>query len=145
MKFLRSGKIQFIGFVKEVRDNVSVIEIFKDFSDGLRHLDNFSHIFVLYWFHLRDKKKFRNVLTVHPRGRIDLPEVGVFASRSPNRPNPIGLTVVKLVEVKDNTLTVEGLDALPGSPIVDIKPYLKKDCKSNIKQPKWLVNYGKRM
>ncbi|MHA1721723.1 MAG: tRNA (N6-threonylcarbamoyladenosine(37)-N6)-methyltransferase TrmO [Candidatus Baldrarchaeia archaeon] len=143
MSLLRSGVVRFIGFVRKVEGDISVIEIFREFSDGLCRLNEFSHAFILYWLHLRDDEKFRNVLKVHPKGCTDLPEVGVFASRSPNRPNPIGLTVVELVEVKNNVLIVKGLDALPGSPIIDIKPYLKRDCKSRVIQPNWLEKHKK--
>lgn len=76
-------------------------------------------------------------LRVHPRADPGLPEVGVFASRSPTRPNPIGLTLVRLLEIKGNLLTVRGLDAYDGSPVLDIKPFLMKELPSGVKFPDW--------
>lgn len=93
------------------------IEIYPDFLPGLKDIENSSHLVILYWGH----QSRRDVLqTKTPFG----PEVkGVFACRSPNRPNPVALCVVKLLKVEENRLLVSGLDALEGSPLVDIKPY----------------------
>jgi len=73
---------------------------------------------------------------VHPKGRLNIPLQGVFATRTPNRPNPIGVTIVKLLEMRRNVLTVEGLDALDGSPVLDIKPFGKIKV-GRVKVPGW--------
>ena len=79
------------------------------------------------------------MLKVHPRGRIDLPFVGVFATRTNLRPNPIGLTLVELVKVESNVLIVRGLDAFNGTPVLDIKPYDYWDMAKNAKVPTWWI------
>jgi tRNA-Thr(GGU) m(6)t(6)A37 methyltransferase TsaA len=85
---------------------------------GLYKLGHFRHIWVIFGFH-----KMRGWLPkVHPRHDTSLPLVGVFASRSPTRPNKMGLTLVELVSIRGNVVTVKGLDALDGSPVFDIKP-----------------------
>lgn len=85
-------------------------------------IEDFSHILVLYWAH-RVSPAGRSIIKVHPMGRKDLPLVGIFATCSPARPNSICATVARLVERKGNVLIVEGLDAVNGSPLLDIKPY----------------------
>jgi len=131
----KSGKVDFIGVVQE---EASKVTIFPEFCAGLKGLENFSHIIILYWFHLRDHKKERQTLKVVPRRHLGAPEVGVFSCRSPSRPNPIGLSVVELVEIKGCTLIVKGLDAMDGSPIVDIKPYMpRSESIPNARAPEW--------
>lgn len=90
----------------------------KRYVDGLYKLGHFRHIWVLFGFH----KMRRTLMKVHPRHDPSKPLVGVFASRSPTRPNKIGQTRVELVSVRGNIVTVRGLDALDGSPVFDIKP-----------------------
>jgi tRNA-Thr(GGU) m(6)t(6)A37 methyltransferase TsaA len=94
------------------------IEIFKEYSDGLKDLKDFSHIILLYHLH----KVFHSELHVKPF--MDHVKHGIFSTRSPVRPNPIGLTVVKLIEINNNILIVENIDMLDQSPLLDIKPYL---------------------
>ena len=72
-------------------------------------------------------------MKVHPRGKIDAPLLGIFATRTPHRPNPVGLTLVELMKVERNVLTVRGLDAFDGTPIIDIKPYDYWDIAENAK------------
>jgi len=76
-------------------------------------------------------------LKVHPRGKKDLPLSGVFAVRTMLRPNPIGLTIVEIVDVHSNVLTIRGLDAYNGTPVLDIKPYDPWDVVENPKVPSW--------
>ncbi|HWQ75010.1 MAG TPA: tRNA (N6-threonylcarbamoyladenosine(37)-N6)-methyltransferase TrmO [Syntrophomonas sp.] len=98
-------------------DNLAVIEVFDEYTAGLKNVETLTNLFVLYWGDRSD----RNVLqSVTPFG----PEItGVFSSRSPNRPNPIALCIVDVISVEGNKLTVRGLDALDGSPLLDIKAY----------------------
>jgi tRNA-Thr(GGU) m(6)t(6)A37 methyltransferase TsaA len=94
------------------------VEVFPDFVEGLADLDGFSHIFLIC--HLHRSSGFQ--LKVVPY-LDDVPR-GVFATRAPRRPNPIGLSVVSLVAVDDGTLTIEDLDLLDGTPVLDIKPFV---------------------
>jgi tRNA-Thr(GGU) m(6)t(6)A37 methyltransferase TsaA len=116
------GEIRFIGKVTKVENDVSTIEIKQEYCQGLYRLEMYEKIKILYWFHQRDNPKHRTVLKVIPRRHGETEERGVFASGSPSRPNPIGLTVVDLLSVDGCTLKVRGLDAFEDSPIVDIKP-----------------------
>jgi tRNA-Thr(GGU) m(6)t(6)A37 methyltransferase TsaA len=132
------ANLKFIGIVRNVKDSVSQIEIFPAFCDGLKGIAAFSHIIVLYWAHMRDSESERNTLLVFPRRHAANVETGVFACRSPSRPNPIGLCVVELVKVDECLLAVKGLDALQETPIIDIKPYIPRaDSIPDAKTPEW--------
>ncbi|MFA6364367.1 tRNA (N6-threonylcarbamoyladenosine(37)-N6)-methyltransferase TrmO [Methanoregula sp.] len=98
-------------------DEESVIEIYEPFVSGLRDVEREKHLIVLYWLDRAD----RTALTATPPHTGI--EHGVFATRSPHRPNPIGLSVADLVRRDNNKLVVHGLDALDGTPVVDIKCY----------------------
>ncbi|MHB8119302.1 MAG: tRNA (N6-threonylcarbamoyladenosine(37)-N6)-methyltransferase TrmO [Methanothrix sp.] len=93
------------------------IEVFPRFADGLRDIEQCTHLFVIFWLHLGDRSR----LTATPPH--DGQEHGVFATRSPSRPNPLALDIVELLNVKENRLNVKGMDALDGSILLDIKPY----------------------
>jgi tRNA-Thr(GGU) m(6)t(6)A37 methyltransferase TsaA len=97
---------------------IGQVEIYPEFADGLKDIEALSHIYLLYAFH----KSRGYQLQVKPF--LDNQEHGIFASRYPYRPNPIGISIVKLVSRKDNMLTVEGIDTLDGTPLLDIKPYV---------------------
>jgi tRNA-Thr(GGU) m(6)t(6)A37 methyltransferase TsaA len=96
------------------------IEIFKEYAEGLEGIEQHTHISVLYWMHKLTRED-RKKLKVQPRADPTKPLTGVFALRSPMRPNPIGLTKVELIKKEENTLFVRGLDALDGTPVIDIK------------------------
>jgi tRNA-Thr(GGU) m(6)t(6)A37 methyltransferase TsaA len=116
---------------------VSEVVIEEALSPALDRLEEFSHIIVLFWMHL---SKRQTSARVHPQGRVDLPLVGILATRSPHRPNPIGKATVRLLERHDNVLVVEGLDAIDGTPVIDIKPYIPKgDAPADAKVPKWIT------
>lgn len=134
--------LNFIGFVKQNDELEEKIEVYPKFCDGLKGIEAFSHLIILYWAHLRDTKSERSTLLVFPRRHAVNVETGVFACRSPSRPNPIGLCVVELVKVKRCMLTVKGLDAFQETPIIDIKPYLpRSESILNAKVPEW-SSYG---
>lgn len=133
-----------IGFVKtsaseeqiEHRQAISEIIVSEDLSEALVGIEDFSHVFVIFWMHgIRELAE--PSLKAHPQGRIDLPLVGVFATRTPYRPNPIGLTVVELLERRGNVLKVKGLDALDGTPVLDIKPFDPLDTAKKMRLPAW--------
>ena len=136
---IKEGEIRFIGVVEEA-GGLSKVRMFSGFCPGLQGLNGFSHIIILYWFHLRDNENERRTLRVVPRRHPGAPQVGVFASRSPSRPNPIGLCVTELVKIEGCALTVKGFDAFEGSPIVDIKPYIPRaDSVPDARVPKWAL------
>ena len=120
------GEIRFIGEVTKVTDDISIIEIDSRYCQGLDKVESYRELDVLYWFHQRDNEKHRNVLKVIPRRHGETEPRGVFASHSPSRPNPIGLTRVEIVSVEGCKVTVKGLDAFEGSPIIDLKAVTKR-------------------
>ncbi len=108
------------------------IEVFPEYREGLQDLDTFTYIYLLYFI---DRLNREVSMKVEPVWAGEI-EVGVFASRSPLRPNPIGLSVVKVLKVEGNTITTTGLDVFDGTPLLDIKPYIKDlDSKKD-------ANYG---
>ena len=109
------------------------LEIFKEYEDGLKDIEGFSQIVVLFVFHKSEGYK----LLTYPLLENTLR--GVFSTRSPNRPNAIGMTIVNLIEKKGNILKVKGIDMTEGTPILDIKPYTPRDQKRPIKIG-WLEN-----
>lgn len=116
----------------------SSIVLNADLAEATAGLEEFSHIFVVFWMH-EVEPWTEGHLRVHPRGRQDLPLVGLFASRSPRRPNPIGLSAVELLECRGNILKVKGLDAMNGTPVLDVKPYLPRDLVANAGWPAWVA------
>jgi tRNA-Thr(GGU) m(6)t(6)A37 methyltransferase TsaA len=108
-------------------ERIAQIEVFKEFEEGLQDIEGFSHIVVIYWFH---KSRGYDLLVKTPWD--DVPH-GLFSTRSPHRPCPLGLTVVELVGRDQNILKVKGLDAIDGSPLLDIKPYIPEDDRSAVK------------
>jgi tRNA (adenine37-N6)-methyltransferase len=113
------------------------IEIEPTWAEALEGIEGFSHIWLLWWLDRSDGVP--TVMQVHPEGRQEVPLVGVFATRSPRRPNPIALTTVRLLERRGTRLRVQGLDAYEGTPILDIKPYLRRgDLIPEATIPGWL-------
>ena len=139
------GFVRRLGPDENVKDKtlISKIVIEARFSQALAGLGDFSHIFVIFWMHQIPASE-ETALHVHPRGRADMPLVGVFATRSPRRPNPVGLTLVELVKHDDTVLWVRGLDALDGSPVLDIKPYDDWDSAADFKVPEWLARLNRQ-
>lgn len=127
----RVRKPRFGGFAEEM----SEIIVDKKFQEALRGIDDYSHLIIVYWM---DKVK-DYVLTHQPQGNPNVPIVGIFSCRCPQRPNPIGMTTVRLVEHKGNRIKVKGLDILDGTPIIDIKPYWPQyDKPEKAKIPDWV-------
>ena len=150
MSAIEKIEVKPIGFVKtkavgkEVRNrsNVSKIILRNDLIKALDGIEDFSHLFVIFWMH-RIPKEERTTMKVHPRGRIDMPLLGVFATRTSHRPNPIGVTLVELLEVEGNVVTVRGLDAFDGTPVLDIKPFDKWDMVEDARVPEWWIKLEK--
>ena len=131
----------------DIENFESEIVIFNEYLPAIKGLEEYSHIYVIYYMHKAVEKCRKNTLTVKPGRKLvkklgidekELPEVGVFSTRSPCRPNSIGLSIVQLIEIKENILKVRGLDAYNGTPVLDIKPYTPFDIIENIKISKWL-------
>lgn len=121
-----------------IKTHISELLILPELAEILEGIEEFSHIVVLYWAHLVPPER-RGLQQVHPMGRKDLPKKGIFATRSPSRPNPVLISTVKLLSREGNVLRVLGLEALDGSPIVDIKPYVRDfDGADSATVPPWL-------
>jgi tRNA (adenine37-N6)-methyltransferase len=118
-------------------DVISEIVISPELNDALDNLDEFSHVIVLFWTYRLGREEIPNKIRMkHNPGA---PLVGLFATRSPDRPNPISKTTVKLLGRRDNILKVEGLDAFDGTPVLDIKPYIPGyDSVSEARVPRWV-------
>ncbi len=121
------------------------IEIFPGFRDALLGMEGFSHIIVLYWFDRNDTPEKRGTLRVYPRADKNNPLTGVFATRSPRRPNLIGLAVCKIKAVEQDRILVDKIDAFDQTPVIDIKPYIPiSDCVPDASVPWWVGRGGKR-
>jgi len=108
------------------------------FRAGLKGLGEFSHVLVVALLHGAAFDPARHLVR-RPRGLADMPELGIFAQRAKDRPNPIGITVVPLVSVEDDGITVRGLDAIDGTPILDLKPYFPAfDSTGDTRVPAWV-------
>ncbi len=114
------------------RNVAGTVEVFPEFVDGLADLDGFSHIFLIYHFHLITAHK----LTVTPF--LDDRPRGLFATRAPARPNPAGLSVVRLSGISGGTLHVLDCDILDGTPLLDIKPYVAAFDRATPEKSGWL-------
>jgi tRNA-Thr(GGU) m(6)t(6)A37 methyltransferase TsaA len=109
-------------------------EIFPEYAEGLKDIEGFSHIILLYHFHLSKG----TALIVKPY--MDSETHGVFAMRGPSRPNPIGISVVNLVKVERNTLHIQDVDIVDGTPLLDIKPYVPEFDMREVARIGWLEN-----
>ena len=139
-------EMEAIGFVKnDVKDkkdmswgeDTSSIVLNEQYISGLMGLDDFSHVIIIY--HL-DRAKYEKDkhLQRRPQNRDDMPLVGIFSQRGKDRPNRIGMTSVEIVSVSDDRLVVRGLDAVDGTPVLDIKPYYPVYDKKDASVPDWV-------
>jgi tRNA-Thr(GGU) m(6)t(6)A37 methyltransferase TsaA len=119
----------------EVAATITLVPPFE--TSSLVGLGEFSHIEVIFLFHAVDPDTVHTG-SRHPRGNPDWPSVGIFAQRAKDRPNRLGLSTCELVEVRGDTLVVRGLDAIDGSPVLDIKPYMAEFApRGAVRQPPW--------
>ena len=135
---------------EEVKSSISgvpgIVEIFPDYEEGLKGLEGFSHIILVTFLHKvidRDRK----TLLVKPRRLVkygfkpeELPLVGVFATDSPHRPNPLGVSIVELTSVSGRFLRVKGLDVFNGTPVLDLKPYTPGRIMRELRLPEWYAS-----
>jgi len=127
--YKNAGAAPYQGYKSE---QISQIEVFKEFEEGLKDIEGFSHIIIIYWFH---KSQGYHLLVKTP---WDDSLHGLFTTRSPHRPCPLGLTVVELIAREKNILKVKGLDAIDGTPLLDIKPYIPSIDEKIVVKPGWL-------
>ena len=131
--------------VRESYRMLSDIVINKDVEDILDGIEEYSHIVVLYWAHMIPEES-RLLTKVHPMGSRDIPATGIFSTCSPARPNPVLATVVRLCGRKENILQVSGLDAVDGSPVIDIKPYVREFyLREDVSIPEWMQRLCREM
>jgi tRNA-Thr(GGU) m(6)t(6)A37 methyltransferase TsaA len=115
-------------------DIIAEAEVFLDYSEGLDSLDGFSHVILLYWFHRAQPLK----LMTTPF--LDTKERGLFSTRAPSRPNPIGLSIVKIIQIKGNSVKFKGADMLDDTPLIDIKPFVPEFDNRSDASSGWLTD-----
>lgn len=136
-----------VAFVRNIRKAVeddhwgavvSTIELAENLQqEALAGISKFSHLDIIFYFDQVSDEKIQYEAR-HPRNNTDYPKVGIFAQRGKNRPNKLGLTTVELVEVRERILVVKGLDAIDGTPVIDIKPVMAEFLpRGKVKQPEW--------
>ena len=143
----RAVELRVIGIVRNGRDSAadtgwgsleSAIEMRPEFAPGLDGLAAFSNALVLFHMHLRVDDE-PPLMQRRPRGRADMQRLGVFAQRGKNRPNPVGITAVEIVRVEPARLVVRGLNAVDGTPVLDLKPYFPAfDRVESPRVPEWV-------
>ena len=116
------------------QDIDGTVEVFQEYREGLKDIEGFSHIMLVYHFHLSKESS----LKVKPF--MDDQLHGIFATRAPNRPNPIGVSVVRLVGAQENMLLVKDLDIVDGTPLLDIKPFVPEFDNRDAGKKGWLEN-----
>jgi tRNA-Thr(GGU) m(6)t(6)A37 methyltransferase TsaA len=135
-----SYTITAIGEVFKSQQNVG-IRIHPAYAEALGGLSQFSHVVVLYWFHHNDTAEARRVLKVHPMGDPANPLTGVFATHSPRRPNLIAVSICRLEKIDGLMLYLDDIDALDGSPVVDLKCYVPSPIHtSEVRMAPWIKN-----
>ncbi len=130
-------EVRAIGVVEKGEDRARIV-LDKDYAPGLLGLDGFSHVYVVWWFDRNDTPEARATLQVHPMGNRENPLTGVFATRSPRRPNLIAFSLCKIVSVKENVVELDAIDAFDGTPVLDLKPFIPGyDSEANAQTPGW--------
>lgn len=120
---------------------VSTLVLEPEYAGALDGLGAFSHALVIFWMH---EAPAPDTMRRRPQGRSDMPEIGILAQRARHRPNPIGVTAVEVIEVAQNTMMVRGLDAINGTPILDIKPYFPQYDARPATTPSWVDELMKK-
>lgn len=124
---------------------VSEIILSPSYEEALEGIEEYSHLLILFWISRTPARSRGRRLKIHPKSRPDLPLVGIFATRTQYRPNPIGLTQVQLLRRRKNVLRVKGLDALNGTPVLDIKPISPRtEMPPKTRVPEWYHRLWKK-
>lgn len=126
-----------VGLVLKTESDVR-IRIYPEYAGAMPGLEQFSHILALWWFHENDNARERGTLRVHPRGDKKNPLTGVFATRSPARPNLIAVTPCRIERIEEADIIVDDIDAFHHTPVIDVKPYFPlRDPDAVIRTPEW--------
>ncbi|MFX0073219.1 MAG: tRNA (N6-threonylcarbamoyladenosine(37)-N6)-methyltransferase TrmO [Candidatus Hermodarchaeota archaeon] len=136
-------KVYPIGSIKRKNES-TFLEVLEEYTPALKQLDHFSHILVFWWADKVDNEELRNKLDCVPPYGENPPVTGVFATRAEYRPNPIALTVAKIIEVnhEKGTVKLENIDAFDGTPVLDIKAYFPvTDRVKEAKVPEWIIGW----
>uniref|UniRef100_A9A736 TsaA-like domain-containing protein n=1 Tax=Methanococcus maripaludis (strain C6 / ATCC BAA-1332) TaxID=444158 RepID=A9A736_METM6 len=142
---MREGLVPTIEEVRKTDETISEVVLNRDLADLLEGIDEYSHIKILYWAH-GVPREGRALKKVHPMGNPDYPLVGLFSTCSPARPNPILTTIVRLIGRDGTTLHVTGLDAIDGSPVLDIKPHVREfHPADDLRIPDWMEKIQSRI
>lgn len=135
---MKSFEMSPVGWIHK-NDGDVTIEIEREYEDALLGLEGFSHVWVLWWFHRNDNQEKRSTLRVHPRKNRTKPLTGVFATRSPVRPNLLAMSLCEIRSVEGNLIRIGDIDASDRTPVVDLKPYIpSSDEVSNARFPSWI-------
>ncbi len=110
-----------IGWVRKIDDRTFIV-VNKEYQQALLGVEELDEIWVLYWFDRNDTPELRSIMQVHPRGNIENPLRGIFATRAPVRPNLIALSRCRIISLKNNVIEIDYIDAFPDTPVLDIKP-----------------------
>jgi len=138
-RFINHGfEVYPLGHIHKENEHTT-IKILEDYQDALLGLEGFSHIIVFSWFHENDTPEKRKTLRVHPRGDKTNPLTGVFATRSPARPNPIAISTCKILSIEKNKIHIDKIDSFNGTPVIDIKPLLPAEGPGDeFRVPDWI-------
>ena len=136
-----------IGYIRK-KEDTSYVKILPEFRLGLFRLESISHIFILWWIHENDNPDARQARITTPRtfnSEIPPEKMGTFATRSPRRPNPIGMTLAKITKITNGHIYIDHIDAFDGTPVIDIKPYLPNGDRidEEIHLPPWFSHLKK--
>jgi tRNA-Thr(GGU) m(6)t(6)A37 methyltransferase TsaA len=137
-----SYRIHAVGTIRRDASG-AVLELDPAYLEALRGLDGFSHVVILYWLDRNDTPGQRRALLVHPRNDPGNPLTGVFATRSPRRPNPLGMDTARILSVEGNLVRIDETDALDNTPLIDLKPYIPaSDAFPEAEVPEWVPGSG---
>jgi len=127
----------------QVHGELYTINLDKEYLPGLKHIEGFSHLWIVWWAHLTDYPEARNRYTAKSLFITAPNETGVFASRTPERPNPVMFSAIKLesVDSENGILTIRFIDAEDGTPVLDIKPYFPMERIRDCHSPKWFAHW----
>jgi len=135
---MQGGNDENMSDIRNRRDEISEIIVDDRYAELLDGVEDYSHLVVLFWGH-QVTEEGRSLKKIHPMGRKDYPEMGIFCTCSPARPNPVLMTIVKLHARKGNVLEVSGFDAIDRSPVIDIKPFVMNSIpKEDVKAAWWM-------
>ena len=133
----RQFTLESIGSVQKSGEHTRLV-LDKSLEPGLLGLEDFSHVWVFWWFDQNDTPEERATLQVHPRGNKNKPLTGVFATRSPARPNLVALSLCRILSIKDNVVEIDTIDAHAGTPVLDLKPYIPDNDFAEASVPDWI-------